>query len=104
MYIIILDVGRSLPVNDEVITQLRMFTLRIVYNDRVSVSLGKSRASKWVQMKKKTTRRLPPDENSHKQRAARVNYVTNILLNYRSKNAPPSPVSHGWTLSDGINI
>ena len=97
----ILDVGQSLPVTEEVITQLRLFTLRIVYNDPVSVSLGHSRASKWIKMKTKSTRRLPPDEDSHQQRAARINYVCNILMNYHSKNAASSPFSHGWALLDG---
>ena len=97
----ILDVWQSLPVTEEVITQLRLFTLRIVYNDPVSVSLRHSRASKWIKMKTKSTRRLPPDEDSHQQRAARINYVCNILMSYHSKNAASSPFSHGWSLLDG---
>ena len=34
-------------------SQLRMFVLKIVYNDQVNTSLGISRATKWFKMKKK---------------------------------------------------
>ena len=55
-------------------------------------------------MKKKSTQRLAPDENSHELTASRVNYMCYVLLNYQSKEAPPSPFSHGWTQTNGMNV
>ena len=94
-------VGSNIPADNTICTQLRQFTLKVIYSDNVNTTLAKSRAARWSKMKKKCTRRLPPDENSHELRALRVNYICHILLNYQNKEAPPSPFSNDWIRTDG---
>lgn len=94
-------VGAALPLSNNLTKILRKFTLQHVYNDKKSQSLAESRASKWKKMKKKSTQRLPPDEDSHDLRARRVNYQCYIYRSYSRKDAPPSPSNHGWTITEG---
>ena len=51
-------------------------------------------------MKKKSTQRLPPDEDSRRMHIQRCNYVIHTCLNYKSQDAPPSPRRFGWTVVD----
>ena len=95
------DVGKSLPVTPEVMENLSIFTIRYVYGDRKSTTLAEARAVKWEKMKDKSTRSIPPDQDSHDLKAKRVNYQANILINFDKPDHPPSPVNHGWTLENG---
>lgn len=52
-------------------------------------------------MKKKSTQRLPPDNDSFKLRAMQVNYQTYLYLNFQSKETLPSPRQFGWTIVEG---
>ena len=95
------DVGKTLPVTQEVLQQMATFTIRHIYNDKISKTLGEARALKWGQMKNKSTSRIPPDLDSHNLRVTRVNYHVFIQLNYDKPDAPPDPTHHGWTLRNG---
>ena len=63
--------------------------------------MGEARAVKWKKWKKKSTSRLPPDNDSHILKVTRVNYQVYLFLNYDKPDAPPSPLNHGWTMKDG---
>ena len=77
---------------------LEEFTLRCIYNDHSSRNLSEARYKKWTHVKRKTTQRLPPDENSHSLNAARVNYVSLMVNNYHRWEGAPLPLYHGYTL------
>ena len=81
---------------------LEKFTIKFIYNDKHSKRLAEARALKWKIMKKKSTQRLPPDPDSFNLRAQRVNYQSYIFTNYMVKDAPPSPISYGWTIIEGV--
>ena len=67
---------------NEVIDHLAHLTIRYMYNDKVSKSLGEAKALKWGQMKKKSTSRIPPDMDSFQLYVARVNYQTYLHLGF----------------------
>ncbi|KAG1664228.1 hypothetical protein GQR58_019910 [Nymphon striatum] len=73
--VILRSVGKSLPVPQVVLDEMAKFTIKFVYNDKRSQTLGDARARKWTEMKK-----------------------TEI------NNPPPSPINHGWTLDNGLCI
>ena len=77
------------------------FTIRHIYNDAISKTLGEARALKWGQMKSKKTSRIPPDQDSHNLHMERVNYRVHIQLNYDKSDIPPDPTNHGWTIKEG---
>eukprot|EP00794_Sanderia_malayensis_P006670 gene6670-7422_t len=95
------DVGQSVPATPEVMEHLANFTIRYAYGDRKSTTLAEARALKWEKMKNKSTRGIPPDQDSHDLKAKRVNYQANILINFDKPDHPPSPLNHGWTLENG---
>ena len=47
-------------------------------------------------MKKKTTQRLPPDEDSLRWHIMRCNYVIFMNMNYKSSNAIEPPRYNSW--------
>ena len=64
----------------------------------------REKTDKWNGMKKKkSTQRLPPDTDSHNQHAARGNYISYIYNHYSCREAPPSPLNHGYKLENGKN-
>ena len=89
------DVGKPLPVTQEVLQQITTLTVRHIYSDKINHILGEARALKWGQMKRKSTSRIPPDPDSHN--VIRVNYQVYIQVNYDKLNAPPDPTNYGWT-------
>ena len=95
------SVGKMLPVSDSTVKDLEAFTIKCVYNDKTSKSLGEARAKKWCTMKRKSTARLPPDEESHYLRALRVAYQAYVWLHFHMPDAPPSPLQYGWQNRDG---
>ena len=60
-YIILKDVGKTLPVTHEGLQQMSTFTIIHIYNDKISKTLGEARTLKWSQMKGKSTSYIPPD-------------------------------------------
>lgn len=93
------SVGKYLPVPQDVLDNMEIFTIRYIYN--VSKSLSNARARKWRQMKKRSTLRLPPDKDSHNLKVTRGKYQTYMLLHYGQVEPAPSPLGHGWTLENG---
>ena len=95
------NVGKQLPLMETSLDNLRMCTIKMVYNDKRSSTLTEARTSKWNTMKKKSFSRLPPDEESHSLHAERVNYICYVNFNYMCKEALSSPKDNGWTIQDG---
>ena len=55
-------------------------------------------------MKKKSTQRLPPDEDTLRGHIQRCNYVIFMNLHYNSPCAIESPSYHGWISQDGVYV
>ena len=55
---------------------------------------------KWKVLKKKTTLRLCPDDDTLNHYCDRANYLSYIQLHPELYNHP-SPIGHGWMLVDG---
>ena len=51
-------------------------------------------------MKRKSTQRLPPDEDSLRWHILRSNYIIYIITNYISSDITSSPSEHGWKFVD----
>ena len=100
MCFVLLDVGKDIPLTNHVARQLEEFSIKIIYNDTKSKSLAECRAEKWTKLKK-STREIPPDQESHYIRSCRVNYQSYIFCHYNKSDAPPSPLNHGWYMQDG---
>jgi hypothetical protein len=95
------SVGVKMPASKETIEKLKLLTLRFIYNDSKSNTLGEARAKRLMAMKKKSTACIPPDEESHNLRAEQVNYQAYVWLHFDQPDAPPSPLNHGWQLFEG---
>ena len=80
---------------------LRICTIKMIYNDRKSRTLAEARAATWNVMEKKSFCRLPPDEDTHSLHSERVNYLCFINFNYMRRGNLPSPKEYGWTTKDG---
>ena len=65
--------GNSLDIEEEAIEELFKFTQTVIYNDKMSKTMGTGRAAKWKAMKKSFIR-LPPDVDSLRQHCLRANY------------------------------
>ena len=46
------NVGKDIPVSEDVINDMKLFTIRYIYNDKQSMSLSAARAKKLSQQKK----------------------------------------------------
>jgi len=57
-------VGESLELRDYVKATMKTFVLSKIYNEDTCVICGQARASWWHKMKKKSTVRLPPDDDT----------------------------------------
>ena len=55
-------------------------------------------------MKKKSTQRLPPDEDTLRGHIQRCNYVIFMNLHYNSSCAIESPSYHVWISEDGVYV
>ena len=58
------DLGKSLTMPEVVYKKIILFVLRYVYNDKKSLNIAESRCLVWRRMKKKSTQRLFPDEDT----------------------------------------
>ena len=97
---LLVRVGQSLQLDDEVRTDMTAFVLSNVYAKSEDFTCGQARASKWhMKMKKKSTIRLPPDHDSHLH-LQRTNYITYCHLHYQLLEHP-SPIGHGWAILNG---
>ena len=96
------ELGESLNINEIVYAKVTLFILRFIYNDKKSKTLAESRCMIWKRMKKKSTQRLPPDEDTLRLHILRCNYVIFLNQQYACPDSPESPVTHGWISKDGI--
>lgn len=92
-------VGESLELEEEVRSDMKAFVLSKVYAEN-AVTCGQARASKWHKLKKKSTIRLPPDDDSLNHHLQRTNYITFCQLHYELLEHP-SPMGHGWESVNG---
>jgi hypothetical protein len=93
-------VGENLELQDKVKDDMKAFVLSKVYDERADTTCGHARASKWHKMKKKSTARLPPDDDTLNQHVKRTNYITYCQLHYNLIEHP-SPIGHGWEIMNG---
>ena len=98
------DFGENLTMDKDVYKNIIMFIIRFVYIDKKSLYLAESRFLAWTKMKKKSTRRLPPDEDTLIGHIKRSNYVIYMNLNYDSSFINESPSNHGWIIQDNIYV
>ena len=96
---LISDLGSQVELCSDVLQKLTKFTIKCIYRDVSSQSLAEARSSKWLSMKKKSTERLPPDEDSLVQHCRRANYQCYIWRHFHEAGTAPSPLSHGWKFS-----
>jgi len=89
-------VGESLELRDGVRADMKAFVLSKVYSENAG---GQARASKWHKMKKSTIR-LPPNNDTLDQHLERTNYITYCQIHHNLLEHP-SPIGHGWELVNG---
>ena len=68
-------VGESLELEEEVRSDMKAFVLSKVYAENAD-TCGQARASKWHKLKKMSTIRLPPDDDSLNHHLQSTNYIT----------------------------
>ena len=93
-------VGVSLQLQDDTKADMRSFVLRHIYDEKPDVTCGQARASKWNTMRKKSTARLPPDEDSLNLHLERTNFISYCQLHFDLVEHP-SPIGHGWEVING---
>ena len=71
----------------------------MIYGEN-SDTCGQARASKWHKLKKKSTIRLPPDDDTLDHHCDRTNFITYCLMHYNLQEHP-SPIGNGWELING---
>ena len=69
-------VGESLGSQDEVKATMKTFVLSKMYNEDTGVTCWQARASWWHKMKKKSTVRLPPDDDTLNRHLEKTNTHT----------------------------
>ena len=93
-------VDESLELEVDVRADMKVFVLFNVYGENAHFTCGQARASKWHTLKKKSTIRLPPDDDSLDHHVERTNHITYYQLQYNLLEHP-SPIGHGWEMRDG---
>ena len=93
-------VGEKLVLDEGVRTDMKGFVVSQVYGESVDASCGEARASKWQKLKKKSTIRLPPDNDSLDQHIERTNYIVYCQTHFCFVEHP-SPIGHGWEIING---
>ena len=94
------DVGKVLPLPDATRKLMKSFVIEVIYGDSKSVTSAEARAAKWKTLKKKSTLRLCPDDDTLNHYCDRANYLSYIQLHPELYMHPP-PIGHGWWLADG---
>ena len=90
-------VGESLELKDEVKADMKAFILSKDYGEDIALTYGQARASKWQKLKKKSTVRLPPDDDTPNHHCTRQNRITYYQLHFTFV-AHPTPIGHGWEI------
>ena len=93
--------GKSSTMTKDCFKSVILFIVRSIYNDRKSLSLTELLCLSWKLMKKKSTQRLPPDEDSFRWHIMRSNSIIYTITNYMSSDIISSPSEHDWKVVDG---
>ena len=83
LLLLVSGVRLSLPFRQDIRQNLEKFNIKFLYGDLKSKSLAPCRALKWFGMKKKSTRHIPNDEESHQLKATLGNYQSCLFNNYK---------------------
>ena len=97
---LIIDVGKERPLSDSVSKVMKTFVIQAIYGNNKSQSPGEATSVKWKSMKKKSTLRLCPDDDTLDHYCERASYISYIQLHPEVYNHPSS-TGHGWMLVDG---
>jgi len=105
-------IGR-LELRDEVKSAMKTFVLYEIYSENAGVTCGQARASRWHKMKKSTVR-LPPDDDILNHHLERTNFMLDILTYCHSFShivtycqihydllEHPFSIGHGWEFMNG---
>ena len=68
---------------------IKTFIIQVIYGDNKSETPGGGRSVKWKSMKKKSTLRLCPDDDTLDHYCERAKYVSYIQLHPEVYNHPP---------------
>ena len=93
-------IGERIDLEDSIRADMKTFVLSCIYAESADATCGQARASKWQKMKKKSTIRLPPDDDSLNPHVEKTNYITYCQLHY-NLFSHPSPIGQGWELVNG---
>ena len=93
-------VGERLELQDSVKADMKAFVISNIYGESADVTCGQARASKWHKLKKKSTIRHQPDDDSLNLHLKRTNYIAYCQLHYGMREHP-SPIGHGCTIMNG---
>lgn len=94
------NVGTEIPLKPPVLCEMKQYIIQVIYGDLKSVTAAECRANKWKQLKKKSTLRLCPDDDTLNHICERANYLSFLQMHPDLHNHP-SPVGHGWLLENG---
>ena len=86
---LIIDVGKELPLSDSVRKMIKTLIIQVIYGDNKSETPGGGRSVKWKSMKKKSTLRLCPDDDTVDHYCERAKYLSYIQLHPEVYNHPP---------------
>ena len=94
-------IGESIDLKDSIRADMKTFVLSYIYGESGNATCKQARASKWQKMKKKKSSiRLPPDDDSLNHHVERTSYIKYFQFNYKLFDHP-SPIGHGWELVNG---
>ena len=93
------ECGNALPIPAHVLNNPKTFVIKYVYGSKES-GCAETRARQWEKMKKKSTQRLMPDEDTLKHICLRANYLAYCQKNFHLSRHP-SPTGNGWGIIDG---
>ena len=83
--------GNSLDIAEEAIEEMFKVTRIVIYNNKISKTMGTALAAKWKTMKRKSFIRLSPDVDSLCQHCLRANYLA-YLIHRLSLKVHPLPL------------
>ena len=79
---------------------MKAFILSKVYCVDIALTCAQARASEWQKLKKKSTVRLPPDDDTLNHHCARTKHITYCQFHFTLVEHP-TPISHGSEIING---
>ena len=92
--------GGELPLSENTRKLMKAFVIEAIYGNSKHIIPGEARATKWRSLKKKSTLRLCPDDDTLDHYCERANFLSYIQLHPEIYNLP-SPIWLGCMLVDG---